>query len=162
MFTLTDKVLIDRAARLIKEQAQVMLRADCPASGWGATEESRKAKLVYDRLVRDERDLRALGKRLCAHFDVKADRSKPTGGITLVTTAYDKKLGEALGNDAPGNPMTATEALANLPAALKANAPMRDDVSRETSEGNPLLRTDPGAVTVAVLPAPVGNEVHDG
>lgn len=135
MFTLTDKVLIDRAARLIKEQAQVMLRSECPPSGWGATEESRKAKLVYDRLVRDERDLRMLGKRLCAHFDVHAERSKPT---------------------------TATEALANLPAALIANAPKQDGVSRETPAGNPESTAPAEGGTVAVLPAPVGDEVHDG
>ena len=75
MFTLTDKTLLDRVARMVKESHQAMLARDCPAAGWGATEESRKAKLVFDRMVRDERDLRALGKRMCAHFDVKADRT---------------------------------------------------------------------------------------
>lgn len=69
-FTLQDKVLLDRAARLIKEEADVLMRSECPPAGWGATDASKKAKLVFDRLKRDERDLRALGKRLCAHFGV--------------------------------------------------------------------------------------------
>lgn len=68
-FTLTDKVLIDRAARLVNGQAK-QLRLAHEQGGWATDDESRKAKLEYDRLLRDERDLRALGKRLATHFGV--------------------------------------------------------------------------------------------
>ena len=71
MFTLTDKALLDRAARMIHVQARE-LRILHEAGGWASTEAGRKAKQEYDRLLRDERDMRALGKRLCTHFDVKA------------------------------------------------------------------------------------------
>jgi hypothetical protein len=70
-FTLTDKALLDRAARMINGEAKA-LRLEFEAVGWAVTEAGRKAKQEYDRLLRDERDLRALGKRLSAHFDVKA------------------------------------------------------------------------------------------
>jgi hypothetical protein len=75
MFTLTDKTLLDRAARMINGQAKA-LRVEHEANGWASTEAGRKAKQEYDRLLRDERDMRSLGKRLYAHFDVKADRTK--------------------------------------------------------------------------------------
>lgn len=71
MFTLTDKALLDRAARMINGAAKE-LRGQYEAGGWASTEAGRKAKQEYDRLLRDERDMRALGKRLCLHFDVKA------------------------------------------------------------------------------------------
>lgn len=119
MFTLTDKTLLDRVARMVKEQHQTMLARDCPAAGWGATEESRKAKLVFDRLVRDERDLRALGKRMCAHFDVKADRTP------AVMEAASVVLGTA---DPIGNVLSTTQALATA--------------------GNPEFQQGPGAGTV--------------
>lgn len=174
MFTLTDKTLLDRAARMINGQARG-LRVLHEANGWASTEAGRKAKQEYDRLLRDERDMRSLGKRLCAHFDVHAVR----GGVVMEAAST------VLGTAGPiGSVMTATEALANLPAALMANAPRQDtaevgdplnalspearadylsnlgpgstrdfsglkfDVSRETPAGNPLLRTTPGNVTV--------------
>ena len=71
MFTLTDKTLLDRAARMINERAKA-LRQKWEMVGWAGTKEGRAAKLEYDRLLRDERDMRALGKRMCLHFDVKA------------------------------------------------------------------------------------------
>jgi hypothetical protein len=71
MFTLTDKTLLDRAARMINAAAKE-LRLQYEAAGWASTEAGRKAKQEYDRLLRDERDMRALGKRLCLHFEVKA------------------------------------------------------------------------------------------
>jgi hypothetical protein len=71
MFTLTDKALLDRAARMINGSAKE-LRVEYEGSGWATTEAGRKAKQEYDRLLRDERDMRSLGKRLCTHFDVKA------------------------------------------------------------------------------------------
>ena len=69
MFTLTDKTLLDRAARMINAAAKE-LRLQYEAAGWASTEAGRKAKQEYDRLLRDERDMRALGKRLCLHFEV--------------------------------------------------------------------------------------------
>ena len=112
MFTLTDKTLIDRAARLLNEQAAA-LRNGYGQNGWSGDEESRKQKLVYDRLLRDERDLRALAKRLATHFGVKA-------APRVVKTP-------------PAEPT-----------------------------GNPESTPPPVDGTVAVLPAPVGEEVIDG
>lgn len=68
MFTLTDKGLLDRAARLLLEHAsQIENSYGRPA--W-VGEEARKQKLIFDRLQRDARDLRTLGKRMATHFDV--------------------------------------------------------------------------------------------
>lgn len=142
MFTLTDKALLDRAARMINGAAKE-LRAQYEASGWASTEAGRKAKQEYDRLLRDERDMRSLGKRLCLHFDVKAaPRGMEAASVVLGTAGPI------------GNVMTATEALANLPAALKANAP--------ATAGNPESTPAPEGGTVTTFPAPVGEEVHDG
>jgi len=71
MFTLTDKTLLDRAARMINASAKA-LRLEHESAGWASTEAGKKAKAEYDRLLRDERDMRSLGKRMCLHFDVKA------------------------------------------------------------------------------------------
>lgn len=62
IFTGVDKALLDRAARLMEIRADAMYEA--AGGNWGATKESRKAKDEYDVLMRDARDLRALGKRL--------------------------------------------------------------------------------------------------
>jgi len=70
MFYLTDKSLLDRVARLTNDAATA-LRERHEAAGWPATKESRAAKLEYDRLLRDVRDLRLLGRRMSAHFGVK-------------------------------------------------------------------------------------------
>lgn len=61
MFTKTDKALLDRTARRITLSANA-IQATHPV--WGATEDSKKAKLEYDRLQRDARDLRQMAKRL--------------------------------------------------------------------------------------------------
>lgn len=61
MFTKTDKSLLDRAARRITLSANA-IQATNPV--WGATENSKKAKLEYDRLMRDARDLRMMAKRM--------------------------------------------------------------------------------------------------
>lgn len=106
MFTLTDKVLIDRAARLINEQAKA-LRNSYGQLGWSTDETSRKQKLVYDRLLRDERDLRALAKRLAVHFNVKAAPRAPspsaaagTPGILSAGPAVARQLPAGQGNPA--------------------------------------------------------------
>lgn len=62
IFTGVDKALLDRAARLMEIRADAMYEA--AGGNWGATKESRKAKDEYDLLMRDARDLRALGKRM--------------------------------------------------------------------------------------------------
>lgn len=62
VFTRTDKALVDRAARHLKETAQELQRSEGPV--WSATESGKKAKRVFDRLMRDERDLRMLARRL--------------------------------------------------------------------------------------------------
>lgn len=62
-FTKMDKALMDRAARNLTTQAKAMEAAFAVPLGWGANKESKKAKLEFDRLMRDARDLRALAKR---------------------------------------------------------------------------------------------------
>lgn len=85
IFTGTDKALLDRTARMLDTQAK--------ATAWEAItnlKSRRVAKLEFDRLCRDARDLRALGKRI-ATVAVKAapklepeqgpqDRESPTTG----------------------------------------------------------------------------------
>ena len=63
-FTNTEKALMDRSARNLIDQAQQIYNAQAVPMGWGATKDSKKAKLEYDRLQRDARDLRALAKRM--------------------------------------------------------------------------------------------------
>ena len=60
-FTRTDKALMERAARHLAERANNLELSNTP---WGSTPEGRDAKRLHDRLRRDERDLRALAKRL--------------------------------------------------------------------------------------------------
>lgn len=62
VFTKTDKALLDRSARHLHETAIELQRSEGPV--WSATESGKKAKKVFDRLLRDERDLRELAKRL--------------------------------------------------------------------------------------------------
>lgn len=62
IFTNTDKTLMMRAGRLLVEQAKVLKTLH--GNNWAATPESRKTKLEHDRLLRDDRDLRELAKRL--------------------------------------------------------------------------------------------------
>lgn len=64
VFTNTDKGLLQRAARNLDEIAKGLSKIHGPV--WSATKEGVKAKLVFDRLQRDMRDLRAMGKRLVA------------------------------------------------------------------------------------------------
>ena len=61
MFTKTDKALLDRTALLLTKKA-AGIQSIHPV--WGATADSKKSKLEYDRLLRDARDLRALAKRM--------------------------------------------------------------------------------------------------
>ena len=78
-FTLTDKALMLRAARLMVEVAQVEAASHGPV--WSATPDGRVAKRRYDRLLRDARDLRALTKRFeVLHPPVAVD---PPEGFTV-------------------------------------------------------------------------------
>ncbi len=61
IYTLTDKTLMMRAARQLKEQADVLLNRY--GTNWAENDESKDAKRKFDRLLRDERDLRMLAKR---------------------------------------------------------------------------------------------------
>lgn len=61
IFTKTDKSLIDRAARYLRGEA-AKLEKQFPV--FSASKEGRRAKDEYDRMMRDERDLRMLAKRL--------------------------------------------------------------------------------------------------
>lgn len=59
--TALDKALLMRTARHLEERAAELERSYTP---WGASPEGKRAKRVYDRLLRDARDLRTLAKRL--------------------------------------------------------------------------------------------------
>lgn len=61
-FTKTDKALIDRAARHLSEAA--VIEKNSYGTDWTVDAECKAAKRRYDRLLRDERDLRELGRRL--------------------------------------------------------------------------------------------------
>lgn len=77
VFTKTDKTLLDRAARALEAGAAALEKQHGPV--WSATAEGKKAKLGYDRLQRDTRDLRALARRLEEGLPTVA---YPTGGQT--------------------------------------------------------------------------------
>jgi hypothetical protein len=62
IFTKTDKALLDRAARIVHDQARIEETTHGPV--WAATAEGKEAKKRFDRLLRDERDLRQLARRL--------------------------------------------------------------------------------------------------
>lgn len=61
MFAKTDKALMDRTALRLTKAAGA-IQSVHPV--WGATPDSKKAKLEYDRLMRDARDMRSLAKRM--------------------------------------------------------------------------------------------------
>lgn len=71
-FSTVDKALLDRSARILRALASNIEQA-C-GSAWGG---HRDEKLEFDRLMRDERDLRALGKRLAG--EAKAPAALPVG-----------------------------------------------------------------------------------
>jgi hypothetical protein len=62
VFTNTDKGLMMRAGRRLADQAKALETKF--GFNWAATKESREAKLEFDRLMRDDRDLRILAKRI--------------------------------------------------------------------------------------------------
>ena len=61
-FTRTDRALLIRIGGHLRDQA-MNLQVE-HGLNWGATTESRAAKKDHDRLLRDERDLEALRRRL--------------------------------------------------------------------------------------------------
>ncbi len=63
-FTKTDKALIDRAARHMADQAKDLHRSTTVNGAWPNTKSDRATKAYHDRLLRDERDLRQMAKRL--------------------------------------------------------------------------------------------------
>lgn len=116
MFTLTDKTLLDRAARMINVQARG-LRVLHEAQGWASTEAGRKAKQEYDRLL---------------HFDVKADRSKPIPQDTA-------EVGDPLN---ALSPEARADYLSDLgPGSNRDFSGLKFDVPRETSAGKPELQS---------------------
>lgn len=78
MFAKTDKALLDRTALRIDKAAKA-IQSVHPV--WGANADSKKAKLEYDRLMRDARDLRALGKRLVPKLKVVQQAELPIGKV---------------------------------------------------------------------------------
>lgn len=96
IFTGTDKALLDRTARMLDTQAK--------ATAWEAItnlKSRRVAKLEFDRLCRDARDLRALGKRI-------------NGLVVKVAKPLEKRIelerglnsGETLSNGGQDGPVT--------------------------------------------------------
>lgn len=65
-FTKEDRNLLNRVSRTLRATAQ--LEANGYGPNWGASAEGREAKRRYDRILRDERDLTALRKRLEAQM----------------------------------------------------------------------------------------------
>ena len=65
-FTRTDRALLIRIGGHLREAAQTEFNGY--GNDWGGSADSREAKKAYDRLLRDERDLEALRKRLEAQM----------------------------------------------------------------------------------------------
>ncbi len=63
-YSKTDKALVERAARHLTDLAQAERLKH--GADWTANPEAKAAKLRYDRLRRDEMELRDLGKRFVA------------------------------------------------------------------------------------------------
>lgn len=63
-FTKADRNLLARVKRILDGEAGVI--EERYGANWTATEESVRAKRVYDRLCREARDLAALSERLGA------------------------------------------------------------------------------------------------
>ena len=78
MFTNTDKALLNRAARHLTTEA-AKLEKTYGQNSWGADKQCRKAKLEFDRLTRDARDLCALATRL-----LKAAKTQASGQRELI------------------------------------------------------------------------------
>ena len=109
VFTGTDKSLLMRAARLLLDQASTLERSY--GQNWAADPDHRAAKLEFDRLHRDARDLRALAHRYEALVGpLKKPRQQPRraplldstgdGGTLAPTAAVQmlKTLGDQDGN----------------------------------------------------------------
>jgi hypothetical protein len=62
IFTNTDKALLLRAARLLLADAKAL--EDSHGKNWVENDAAKQAKLEFDRLHRDVRDLKSLVKRL--------------------------------------------------------------------------------------------------
>lgn len=99
IFTKTDKALIDRAARYLRGEA-AKLEKQFPV--FSATKEGRRAKDEFDRMMRDERDLRMLAKRL--QKDSKAGALPVSGiaGVLLDTGSADQAKANVFVHD-PNN-----------------------------------------------------------
>lgn len=79
IFTGFDKALLERTARLLDAQAK--------RTGWEDIADSRKrksAKLEFDRLTRDARDLRMLAARL-----MKAEKANRNAVATVAAGQAD-------------------------------------------------------------------------
>jgi len=79
MFTKTEKALLDRAARRAADQAAALQRSLAGLS-WGATKATKKSKLEFDRLMRDCRDLRALGAAMLKAYGVDGQSGAGSSG----------------------------------------------------------------------------------
>lgn len=72
-FTKTDKALIDRTARYLNQSSATLLKQW--GENWAASKQSRAAKAEYDRLQRDERDLRHLAVKWKGWAEQAKDRA---------------------------------------------------------------------------------------
>lgn len=96
MFSGLDKSLLQRAARLLEQQAMVLRKSTIVDGGWVG---AKAAKREFDALMRDARDLRSVVKRLAA-------------------PAAPRKMKIAFSVPGPGPEMTATEVLARHAAPI--------------------------------------------
>jgi hypothetical protein len=80
MFTKTEKALLDRAARRAADQAAALQKSLAGLS-WGATKATKRAKLEFDRLMRDCRDLRALGAAMLKAYGVDGQSGASAGEV---------------------------------------------------------------------------------
>lgn len=60
-FTRVDRNLMVRVAQRLREEAEVLRRCNEP---WTAEATSKRAKALFDRLIRDSGDLDALRRRM--------------------------------------------------------------------------------------------------
>lgn len=97
IFTNTDKSLLMRAARLLLEQAKTLEKSY--GLNWAADPEHRAAKLEFDRLHRDARDLRALAHRY----------ESVTGPLTKKRAPGVRRGAQANANEAGGTPALPTD-----------------------------------------------------
>ena len=92
IFSGLDKSLLQRAARLLEQQAAGIQKSKTEAGSWAG---ARASKREFDALMRDARDLRSVVKRLAA--PAKTTPSKTAQPPDVHTKAAEDRMRFALG-----------------------------------------------------------------